>query len=97
MKVDVMLAEPIYLKVVEHADFCIGSLTDINCLINEVVDLLGNSLTAHSKYSVLSWCEEVYGTRLLGVIRIPAGPYQTNNELRLLLNTNVSWMQVLEE
>ena len=71
MDVDVLLAEPMYLKeVVEHADYGIGSLTDINCLIDEVVDLPGNSLTAHSKYSTLSWCEEVHGARLLGVIRI---------------------------
>ena len=66
-----VLAEPMYLKeVVEHADYGIGSLTNINCLIDEVVDLPGNSLTAHSKYSTLSWCEEVHGARLLGVIRI---------------------------
>ena len=39
MEVDVLLAEPMYLKeVVEHADYGIGSLTDINCLINKVVE-----------------------------------------------------------
>ena len=71
MEVDVLLAEPMYLKeVVEHADYGIGSLTNVNCLINKVIDLSGNSLTAYSKNSTLSWGEEVHGARLEGVVGV---------------------------
>ena len=40
MEVDVLLAEPMYFKeVMKHAHHCVGTLTHVNCLINEVVDL----------------------------------------------------------
>ena len=40
VEVDVLFAEPIYFEeVMKHAHHCIGALTHVNCLINEVVDL----------------------------------------------------------
>lgn len=63
MEVDVFLAEPMYLKeMMEHADDGIGSLTGVNGLINEVINLTWDSLTAHSIDGTLPWGEEVHGT-----------------------------------
>ena len=71
MEVDVLLAEPVYPKeMMEHADDGIGSLPNVNCLINQVINLTWYSLTAHSIDGTLSWGKEVHRTRLEGVIRV---------------------------
>ena len=71
MEVDILLAEPMYHEeVMEHADDGIRSLTTVNCLIDEVVDLSGNSLTAHSKDGTLPRGKKVHGPWLLGVVGV---------------------------
>ena len=71
VEVDILLAKPMYFEeVMEHADDGIGSLTSVNGLINEVIDLTWDSLTAHSIDGTLSWGKEVHGPWLLGVIRV---------------------------
>ena len=71
MEVNFLLAEPMYFKeVVEHADDAVSTLARVKSLIDEVVDLTGQSLTAHSKNSTLSRSEEVHGTRLEGVVGV---------------------------
>ena len=52
-----LLTQPmVYKEVVEHADDGIGALPHIDSFINEVIDLSGNGLTAHSKNRTLLWC-----------------------------------------
>ena len=71
VEVYVLLTEPMYLKeVMEHADNGVGSLPNVNCLVNQVINLTWDSLTAHSKDGTLSWGKEVHGARLEGVIRV---------------------------
>ena len=51
---DVLLAKPMYFKeVMEHADNGIGSLINVSGLVNQVVYLTWDSLTAHS---IFPWC-----------------------------------------
>ena len=71
VEVDILLAKPMYFKeVMEHADDGIGSLTSLNGLVNKVIDLTWDSLTAYSIDGALSWGKEVHGPWLLGVIRV---------------------------
>ena len=65
---DFKLAEPVYLKeMVQPTDDGIGPLTYVRSFINNVIDLTGYSPTAHAKDCTFPWCEEVHGTRLIGV------------------------------
>ncbi|MCG8621416.1 MAG: hypothetical protein MJE68_05350 [Proteobacteria bacterium] len=69
VEVDILLAKPMYFEeVMEHADDGIGSLAGVNGLVNQVIDLTWDSLTAHSIDGTLSWGKEVHGARLEGVI-----------------------------
>ena len=62
-----VLTEPMYPReMMEHADDGIGSLPDVKCLINQVINLTWDSLTAHSIDSTLSWGKKVHGARLEG-------------------------------
>ena len=71
VEVDVLLAEPMYPKeMMEHADDGIGSLPGVSGLVNQVINLTWDSLTAHSIDGTLSWGKEVHGARLEGVIRV---------------------------
>ena len=77
VEVNVLLPEHMYFKeVMEHTDDGIGSPTSVNCFINEVVDLMWQSLTAHSEDGTLSWGEKVHGAQG----RIPVGPCQKSSE-----------------
>ena len=45
----------------------IGTLANINCLINKIINLLRNSLTTYSKQTTFPWCFKTYRARLLGI------------------------------
>lgn len=65
---DITLSQAVHLEeVVQEAADCVGSLPGVRCLIYEVCYLPGESLTAHSKKSTLSWGQEVNGAWLEGV------------------------------
>ncbi len=51
-------------ELVEHADNCIGPLPNIRSLVDDEVDLSGNSLTADPKQGSLPGSQEVDGARL---------------------------------
>ena len=51
-------------KVVEHADNCIGTLSNIGSLVDNKVHLSGNGLAANSKQGSLLGGEEVDGSGL---------------------------------
>ena len=69
VEVDVLLAEPMYFeKVMEHAHHCIRTLTHVNRLVDEVVDLAWYGFAAYPEDGTFPGGEEVHGARLLGVI-----------------------------
>ena len=73
VEVDILLAKPMYFEeLMEHADADdgIGSLPIVNGLVNKVIDLTGDILTAQSIDCTLCWGKEVHGPWLLGVIRV---------------------------
>ena len=67
VQVDLLLPQPIVLKVVvEIGNDGIGPLAAAVALINEVVDLPGDALHAHSKDAHLPGDQKVQGARLHG-------------------------------
>ena len=61
MEVDIM---PMHFK--EHAHNGIRPLTHIYIFVDDIVDLTGNCLTAHTEDGTLSRSEEVHGSGLQG-------------------------------
>lgn len=65
VQLDVFLPKPVLgEEVVQIGDDRIGALADTVSLIDQVVDLLRHTLTAHSKYATLAWNQKVHRPRL---------------------------------
>ena len=80
VEVDILLAKPMYFKeVMEHADDGIGSLTSVDGLVNKVIDLTWDSLTAHSLHRWHTFLG-LGSTWALAVWGHLAGPYQKSSE-----------------
>ena len=71
MEVNTSLAKTMKLKeMMEHANYCIGSLAHVYSFINEVIDLSGYGLTTDTKDCTFPWSQEIHGSWLKRVIRI---------------------------
>ncbi len=57
-------------KVVKQADHSVRSLAGVQRLIDEVVDLSWNALTADAKDGTLACCLEVHWTRLEEIVGV---------------------------
>ena len=55
-------------EVVEHADDCVGPLASVEGLVNKIVHLTRQPLTADPKDGAFSWCFKVDGAWLKRVV-----------------------------
>ena len=54
-------------KVMHITNGGLGTLPNIYCLINKIINLPGNPLTTYSKQTTFPWCLKIYRARLLGI------------------------------
>ena len=79
-------------KVMKQAHYCVGTLSCVTYLINEVIDLAWYCFATHSKYCTLSGSQKIDGAWLQGICGIV---YLLGHVKRIMCNTlHGAWVAV---
>ena len=71
VKVQVHLPKAVIVKkVVQQAYYHVGTFPRIAGLVNEVIHLMENSLTAYTKHSTIPCCLKIHRSRLEWIVRV---------------------------
>ena len=80
-------------KVMEQTHNCVGALSSVACLIDEVIDLARYRFATHSKYCTLSGGQKIDGARLPEDLMDsgPVGPCQKSSVQHCAWSMGLGW------